>query len=192
MVRGSDRRYYDGDTIYMGKNSDIFVSFEFEPDNGWIPGWRDRELQIFGCEYQPPFEGENTSYAHITAPDQAGVSETLYYDWYRVEDIFDEHGGMHWDTAEPVMSCSVILAVMPDEYDYLLGDANGDGKVTINDVTIIQRYFAKLPLSISADTLMWGDVDGDGRLTIADATFIQRHLTNLRIPYDVGKPILLQ
>ena len=99
---------------------------------------------------------------------------------------------MHWDTAEPVMSCSVILAVMPDEYDYLLGDANGDSKVTINDVTIIQRYFAKLPLSISADTLIWGDVDGDGRLTIADATFIQRHLTNLRIPYDVGKPILLQ
>ncbi len=192
MVRGSDRRYYDGDTIYMGKNSDILVSFEFEPDNGWIPGWRDRELQIFGCEYQPPFEGENTSYAHITAPDQAGVSETLYYDWYRVEDIFDEHGGMHWDTAEPVMSCSVILAVMPDEYDYLLGDANGDGKVTINDVTIIQRYFAKLPLSISADTLMWGDVDGDGYLTIADANFIQRHLTNLPVPYDVGKPILLQ
>nr|WP_316614311.1 dockerin type I repeat-containing protein [uncultured Ruminococcus sp.] len=192
MVRGSDRRYYDGDTIYMDKNDDIYVSFEFEPDKGWIPGWRDSELHQFACEYQAPFEGESTSYAHITAPDQAGVSETLYYDWYRVEDIFDEHGGMHWDTAEPVMSCSVILAVMPDEYDYLLGDANGDGKVTINDVTIIQRYFAKLPLSISADTLMWGDVDGDGRLTIADATFIQRHLTNLPVPYDVGKPILLQ
>ena len=192
LVRGSERRYYDGDTIYMDKNDDIYVSFEFEPDKGWIPGWRDSELHRFACEYQAPFEGESTSYAHITAPDQAGVSETLYYDWYRVEDIFDEYGGMHWDTAEPVLSCSVILAVMPDEYDYLLGDADGDGEITIMDVTVIQRHLADLPVDVDSDVLMQGDVDEDDALTIADASFIQRRLANLRIPYDIGKPMTLQ
>ena len=192
LVRGSERRYYDGDTIYMDKNDDIYVSFEFEPDKGWIPGWRDSELHQFACEYQAPFEGESTSYAHITAPDQAGVSETLYYDWYRVEDIFDEYGGMHWDTAEPVLSCSVILALMPDEYDYLLGDADGDGEITIMDVTVIQRHLADLPVDVDSDVLMQGDVDEDDALTIADASFIQRRLANLRIPYDIGKPMTLQ
>ena len=192
LVRGSERRYYDGDTIYMDKNDDIYVSFEFEPDKGWIPGWRDSELHQFACEYQAPFEGESTSYAHITAPDQAGVSETLYYDWYRVEDIFDEYGGMHWDTAEPVLSCSVILAVMPDEYDYLLGDADGDGEITIMDVTVIQRHLADFPVDVDSDVLMQGDVDEDDALTIADASFIQRRLANLRIPYDIGKPMTLQ
>ena len=192
LVRGSERRYYDGDTIYMDKNDDIYVSFEFEPDKGWIPGWRDSELHQFACEYQAPFEDESTSYAHITAPDQAGVSETVYYDWYRVEDIFDEYGGMHWDTAEPVLSCSVILAVMPDEYDYLLGDADGDGEITIMDVTVIQRHLADLPVDVDSDVLMQGDVDEDDALTIADASFIQRRLANLRIPYDIGKPMTLQ
>ncbi|MEE3491410.1 dockerin type I repeat-containing protein [Ruminococcus sp.] len=192
MVRRSDRRYYEGDTIYISQNDDIYVCFDISPNQGMIPGWRDSELQRFGCEYQPPFEGESNSYAHIIAPDQAGVSETLYYDWYRAEDIFDEYGGMHWDTAEPVLSCSVILAVLPDEYDYLLGDADGDGEITIMDATIIQRYLADFPVGVSANVLMQGDVDEDDDLTIADASFIQRRLADIRIPYDIGKPMTLQ
>ena len=99
---------------------------------------------------------------------------------------------MHWDTAEPVLSCSVILAVMPDEYDYLLGDADGDGEITIMDATIIQRYLADFPVGVSSNVLMQGDVDEDDDLTIADASFIQRRLADIRIPYDIGKPMTLQ
>ena len=192
MVRGSDRRYYEGDTIYISQNDDIYVYFDTSPNQGMIPGWRDNLLENFRCEYQPPFEGENTSYAHITAGDQAGVSGTLYYHWYRFEDVFDSHGGMHWDTAQPAVSSFVRIETAPAEYDYLLGDADGDGDITIMDVTIIKRYCAHLNVSVGADVLMQGDVDESGDLTIADASFIQRRLANIRIPYDIGKPIVLK
>jgi hypothetical protein len=99
---------------------------------------------------------------------------------------------MHRDTAEPVLSCSVIFAVMPDEYDYLLGDADGDGEITIVDVTVIQRHLADASVDVDPDVLMQGDVDEDDDLTITDASFIQRRLANLLIPYNIGKPITLQ
>ncbi len=51
---------------------------------------------------------------------------------------------------------------------YLLGDANGDGLVTISDVTLIIDYL--LTDDGSALTAINADVDLDGNITIADVT----------------------
>ena len=51
--------------------------------------------------------------------------------------------------------------------DYLLGDVNGDGFVTISDVTILNDYL--LGSGIQIDMLA-ADVNGDGQISIADAT----------------------
>lgn len=51
---------------------------------------------------------------------------------------------------------------------YLLGDANGDGLVTISDVTLIIDYL--LTGDGSALTAINADVDLDGNITIADVT----------------------
>ena len=64
----------------------------------------------------------------------------------------------------------------------LLGDTDGDGVVTILDVTVIQRELALLPVEnynpFAADT------DGDGVVTILDATAIQQYLAGLPSPMN--------
>ena len=58
------------------------------------------------------------------------------------------------------------------------GDADGDGEVTILDVTYIQRSIAGVPMSKTINTLN-ADVDGDGDISIIDATLIQRFMVGI-------------
>ena len=57
--------------------------------------------------------------------------------------------------------------------DYLLGDIDGDGEVTINDATMLQRYFAEF-IDLTDDQLAVADVNEDGKVNIRDVTAIQR------------------
>lgn len=67
------------------------------------------------------------------------------------------------------------------------GDANGDGEITLIDVTMIQYDIAHMRTGVNPEVLMNGDVDGNGVLEITDATFILRHLVNMETPYAIGK-----
>ncbi len=69
----------------------------------------------------------------------------------------------------------------------LLGDADGDGEVSILDATAIQRKDVLLSVAYFDDVA--ADVDGDGEVTILDATFIQRFLAGLPCPAGIGEAI---
>ena len=68
----------------------------------------------------------------------------------------------------------------------LLGDANGDGSVNINDVTQIQRHLAELE-SLEGIYLHAADANQDGTLDISDATTLQMYLAKYDIPYPIGE-----
>ena len=72
-----------------------------------------------------------------------------------------------------------------DEDVYLLGDADGDGKVMILDATAIQRKLASL--SVASFDEAAADADGDDKVTILDATAIQRYLASLETNENIGK-----
>ena len=59
-----------------------------------------------------------------------------------------------------------------------IGDADGDGKITILDATRIQRYLAAL-IDETEIVLIYADFDEDGTLTILDATGVQRLLAGI-------------
>ncbi len=61
------------------------------------------------------------------------------------------------------------------EPEIIKGDVDGDGSVTINDVTMIQRALAEY-ITLDAAQLKAADVNGDGFVNIKDATKIQRVL----------------
>ena len=70
----------------------------------------------------------------------------------------------------------------------LLGDANGDGTVSIADVTMIQRAAAEVVTLTDAQKKA-ADVNGDGAVDISDATLIQQYLADLKTGYAIGEPI---
>ncbi|MER2080092.1 MAG: dockerin type I repeat-containing protein [Ruminococcus sp.] len=67
-----------------------------------------------------------------------------------------------------------------------LGDADGDGEVTIGDVTCIQMKLAEMESvgSFCADS---ADVNGSGEIEITDATLIQMWLAEVETPYSIGE-----
>ena len=65
------------------------------------------------------------------------------------------------------------------------GDADGNGKVNINDVTTIQRHCAQMEKLTAKKQTIAADVDGNGRITIEDATCIQEYLAESENRYDI-------
>ena len=72
----------------------------------------------------------------------------------------------------------------------ILGDVDGDGKVTILDATFIQRYLADIPIPFEFNEAV-ADVDGEDGVTIIDATYIQRWLASLNAPKGIGQPTFI-
>lgn len=71
---------------------------------------------------------------------------------------------------------------------YKLGDADGDGEVTIIDATYIQRRLADVDVS-GAFSQQAADVDRNGEIEITDAVSVQRWLAMIPTPYSIGAEI---
>lgn len=59
--------------------------------------------------------------------------------------------------------------------DSIFGDTSGDGRLSIGDVTLIQKHIVKLT-NLTGDALGKADVNGDRSVSIKDATCIQQYL----------------
>ena len=58
------------------------------------------------------------------------------------------------------------------------GDVNGDGNVTIDDATLVQKAVAELA-ELDAKQQKAADVNGDDSVTIDDATLIQKYVAEI-------------
>ena len=76
-----------------------------------------------------------------------------------------------------------IPFVLLDEV--MLGDADGDGVVNINDVTAIQRHVAEFEVLEDLQAKA-ADVNGDNSVSIEDATFVQQYLAEYEIDVPIG------
>ena len=78
-----------------------------------------------------------------------------------------------------------MLIDAPIEVTFMLGDADGDGRITIMDATKAQRLLAELITDEDGMIALRGDVSSD-KLDILDATKIQRHIAGFGIAEPVG------
>ncbi|MBR1655385.1 MAG: hypothetical protein IJ698_03055 [Prevotella sp.] len=69
----------------------------------------------------------------------------------------------------PVVSFDkIVIPIVNPDPDVILGDANGDGKVTVADYTAIAHYIlGKTPANFNEKA---ADVNGDGKINVADYT----------------------
>ena len=58
--------------------------------------------------------------------------------------------------------------------DFILGDANGDGKINARDYARVKRYCLNT-LELSEEELLAADVNGDGKVNARDYGLIKRH-----------------
>lgn len=91
-------------------------------------------------------------------------------------------------TQQPVTQPSTHVMPTADPNRLLLGDANGDGSVSIYDATMIQRHLAELD-KIKSTFEPCADVDKDKEITVMDATAIQRYLAGMPDKYGIEKPL---
>ena len=57
-----------------------------------------------------------------------------------------------------------------------IGDVNADGKIDVEDASIIQKYIIKT-ISLTEEQISWCDFNQDGNVTIDDVTEIQKYTT---------------
>ncbi|MBQ3417245.1 MAG: dockerin type I repeat-containing protein [Ruminococcus sp.] len=91
------------------------------------------------------------------------------------------------DVDEIVEMFRDLLEAFSDKEEIILGDADGDGKVTILDVTCIQKKLASVPVESFNERA--ADADEDGKVTVLDATYIQKWLASMPVNDNIGKPI---
>ena len=90
-------------------------------------------------------------------------------------DITATIGGKQAEVIPPGAENTAIISMtytVADE-EIMLGDVDGDSKITIMDATAIQRYIAK-EITLDAQQLLAADTDKNSKVSIMDATLIQR------------------
>ena len=90
------------------------------------------------------------------------------------------------DTATDTSSNSATDTVTDTETIKLLGDINGDNKVTAKDSMQIQRFVINLS-KLDENQKKLADVDGNNKVTNADALSILRYTIKAKVKYPIGQ-----
>ena len=127
---------------------------------------------------------DKTAHTIMIRPGQAATTEAdgwnTHFYCTECNKLFTNATGTNETTWEAVRIPRIVTGK--------LGDIDGDGIVTILDVTVIQRVLAYIK---PADDKMkkLGDVDGDGKITALDATKLQRWLLGLNQDLNIGEDV---
>ena len=79
-------------------------------------------------------------------------------------------------------TCAVVSTEAPA---IILGDVDGDGKIKISDVTMIQKSAAYI-VTLSDEQSISADINKDGRVNVNDATAIQKYIAGISTGFDIG------
>ncbi|HEX8212012.1 MAG TPA: invasin domain 3-containing protein [Longimicrobium sp.] len=86
---------------------------------------------------------------------------------------------------------ALIPALAQQRDPGLVGDVNGDGRITSADALAVYAYLAGRPIPATFDVPGRGDADGDGQITRADAELIMRVAVGQASgDRPVGKPVV--
>ena len=106
------------------------------------------------------------------------IERSTFSNCYRIQTVYYSGKRSDWDklVIEPGNYYLKRAEVICSEPDIILGDVNMDGKITIADVTAIQRHLSG-GNKLTGDQLIAADVDKNGRVNISDVTKLQRYLS---------------
>ena len=111
----------------------------------------------------------------IIRNDESGIPDRNLYQQLILDFDKNDDGLLQLSEVE-----NVKVEAMLQEPDLPMGDANEDFKVTIEDVTFIQKYIADIEV-IKEGTPQYyaADVNCDGSINIEDAITIQKYIAEI-------------
>lgn len=123
--------------------------------NGNLPGTSVADFRDF------PKDDARSLKSLLNATEGFDASELLLPDWYDPNEDYSD---------DPALPDPDVTAAY--------GDADGDGKVTANDLARLKRYFAEYDPSANVSSVTLGphaDANGDGKITALDVIRLKRY-----------------
>ena len=83
-----------------------------------------------------------------------------------------------------------IPFVVTDGIMFTLGETNGDGIISISDVTAAQQHLADI-ITLEGACLNAADTNQDGTLDVTDAENLQKYIAGYDVSYPIGELIII-
>ena len=90
--------------------------------------------------------------------------------------------------ASALTAGGISVSAEENSKNYIYGDADLDGAVTVGDCTLVQKASVGLE-EFSGLQKQIADVDGSGEVNIDDATILQEFLAEYQVAYSIGEVV---
>ena len=152
--------------------------FKFAANGGWDMNWglvKETEAKL--NEPNPAqYNSDNILFNVESEEDTVNVTIQL--------DI------SNWDTVKKGGATYTIF--INRETPVLWGDVDGDGVITTNDATYVQKYSIDLPTTDNFNAAV-ADVNADGRISVLDTTCIQKFVAEFKNGTGrTGQPVVFE
>ncbi|MBE6734964.1 MAG: starch-binding protein [Ruminococcaceae bacterium] len=131
-------------------------------------------------DYEVPTDPTETTTAPITEPTKPTETDPV-----EITTVTET------DPTEATTTVPATTETEPVEYIY--GDADIDGVVTIKDATLIQKYIADIEgADLEGVAFTQANVNGDAAVNVRDATYIQKYVAGIESIFPVEQTELAQ
>ncbi len=93
------------------------------------------------------------------------------------------------DTDETYPVLTTVTETKPGT-EYIIGDSDLDGKISVKDATLIQKFVAEMELLSNIQKFL-SNVDSTGGITVKDATAIQKYVAQMPTDTLVGNVVYI-
>ena len=152
--------------------------FKFAANGGWDMNWglvKETEAKL--NEPNPAQYNSDNILFNVESEEET-VNVTIQLDI------------SNWDTVKKGGATYTIF--INRETPVLWGDVDGDGVITTNDATYVQKYSIDLPTTDNFNAAV-ADVNDDGRISVLDATCIQKFVAEFKNGTGrTGQPVVFE
>ena len=152
--------------------------FKFAANGGWDMNWglvKETEAKL--NEPNPAQYNSDNILFNVESEEET-VDVTLQLDI------------SNWDTVKKGGATYTIF--INRETPVLWGDVDGDGVITTNDATYVQKYSIDLPTTDNFNAAV-ADVNADGRISVLDTTCIQKFVAEFKNGTGrTGQPVVFE
>ena len=163
---------------YEDVDTNTEYQFKFAANGGWDLTWglvKDTEAKL--NEPNPAQYNSDNILFNVESEDET-CDVTLQLDI------------SNWDTVKKGGATYTIF--INRETPVLWGDVDGDGVITTNDATYVQKYSIDLPTTDNFNAAV-ADVNADGRISVLDATCIQKFVAEFKNGTGrTGQPVVFE